>query len=525
MSLTQKRRQCFNRALVVLLLVLLVVPQSEAAILESLGVDVTVILASTTPATKAAIIAAATKAAADAGIPLGGQMLLGIFSLVCGGAAGAALRAEKRERGKREEAEKDRQKKHKCEQESARIASLPFEEAVKELLQKPKLWETMNVLKRSSLVRVLGAGREGNVVELWRSASGSSCWALKQLLPVPTQAMGLQVYISQAMAEAGLQQLIGSATEDGSTKKFVPRVVRLPSNGGLHKKRGEKELRIAMQALEGGVSLDVWARRLPEGERLLGSAQFVVQMAETLRRLHALRVLHCDLNPQNILVLPPEREGGPPRFFLLDFSDAVFLLGSRKWLSVPKGTRGFRAPELIRAASRGETDLTSFSPALDAFVLGVLAAGVIAPSALFRWGAAGCRERDPERPVLPDSFVFPQGTPKLMSWLLVNLLRHNAEERLPLDVAERTAQVCVDLLLGARGTARRSSTSSTTSGGSGGAGGDSGDESPAGGNGGPPSGSNDRASPSSSSSSSSSSSASPQAGGGAPQSTGARASM
>lgn len=84
---------------------------------------------------------------------------------------------------------------------------------------------------------------------------------------------------------------------------------------------------------------------------LLTPQQVLLQMVRGLHHLHALKIVHRDIKPQNILVAPAKHHGEPPRMLILDFGlckrlEADQLL-FRATTANAAGTLGWRAPELL----------------------------------------------------------------------------------------------------------------------------------------------------------------------------------
>jgi len=113
-----------------------------------------------------------------------------------------------------------------------------------------------------------------------------------------------------------------------------------------------------MELLEDAVPLDKAARDQP----LSVQVSLLLQILQALTYLHRRGVLHRDLKPGNILVVP-----GPhgPRVKLLDFGLALLTQDLRARNAEIAGTLGYMAPEVLAGASPSE--------ASDLFAVGVMA--------------------------------------------------------------------------------------------------------------------------------------------------------
>ena len=91
------------------------------------------------------------------------------------------------------------------------------------------------------------------------------------------------------------------------------------------------------------------------------------RVAHGLEALHAARVCHGDLKPTNLLVVPPERAGTPPRSVrLVDFGLATW---AEHFGAGHTGTAGFAAPEIVQGdPPDASSDLYGFGATLYAIV-------------------------------------------------------------------------------------------------------------------------------------------------------------
>lgn len=118
-----------------------------------------------------------------------------------------------------------------------------------------------------------------------------------------------------------------------------------------------------MELLEGGNTLD----RAAAGQPFPVQVGLLLQILQALTYLHRRGVLHRDLKPGNILVVPSPRG---PQVKLLDFGLAVFSQEMRSRSADIAGTIGYIAPEVLVG--------TRPSEASDLFAVGVMAHEILA---------------------------------------------------------------------------------------------------------------------------------------------------
>ena len=86
------------------------------------------------------------------------------------------------------------------------------------------------------------------------------------------------------------------------------------------------------------------------------------RVAHGLEALHAAGVLHGDLKPSNVIVVPGAAHALPAGVRLLDFGLATLLGGERRG---QRGTPGYAAPEVVRGeAQTPAADLYGFGATL-----------------------------------------------------------------------------------------------------------------------------------------------------------------
>jgi serine/threonine-protein kinase len=231
---------------------------------------------------------------------------------------------------------------------------------------------TERLAGRYVLLRRLGAGGMGEVFLARDLTTGSEC-ALKRLRP---GAAALAADLTRREFEA-LTRLRHPAVvsvyelgfaPDGSPYYTMEYVPGLPPDKALA--RGD------------------WA-----------SLYFVAaQVANGLEALHAAGVIHGDLKPSNLLVVPGPTAGDRPQGVrLLDFGLSAILGRDTQG---HRGTAGFAAPELVRGgAPSPATDLYGFGATLYALVAGRPPFEADAPSSTLRRQQSGPPPSQPLKPV------------------------------------------------------------------------------------------------------------------------------
>ena len=221
---------------------------------------------------------------------------------------------------------------------------------------------TERLAGRYVLLRRLGAGGMGEVFLARDLTTGSEC-ALKRLRP---GAASLAADLTRREFEA-LTRLRHPAVvsvyelgfePDGSPYYTMEYVPGLPPDKALA--RGD------------------WP-----------SLYFVAaQVAQGLEALHAAGVIHGDLKPSNLLVIPGPAAGDRPQGVrLLDFGLSAILGRDTQG---HRGTAGFAAPELVRGgAPSPATDLYGFGATLYALVAGRPPFEADAPSSTLRRQQSG----------------------------------------------------------------------------------------------------------------------------------------
>jgi transcriptional regulator with GAF, ATPase, and Fis domain/serine/threonine protein kinase/tetratricopeptide (TPR) repeat protein len=129
-----------------------------------------------------------------------------------------------------------------------------------------------------------------------------------------------------------------------------------------------------------------------------------VQLAIAIEALHAAGVVHGDLKPSNVLIVPGPVSGGPPAGIrLLDFGLARLMKDAATGHA---GTPGFAAPELVRGeAPAPASDLYGLGAVLYTLASGRPPFAGTSVSATLRQQASGAPEGPLEDAGLPALFV------------------------------------------------------------------------------------------------------------------------
>ena len=148
------------------------------------------------------------------------------------------------------------------------------------------------------------------------------------------------------------------------------------------------------------------------------------RVAHGLEALHAAGVLHGDLKPSNVIVVPGAAHALPAGVRLLDFGLATLLGGERRG---QRGTPGYAAPEVVRGeAQTPAADLYGFGATLYMLVAGRPAFEGEEVSALLRRQRAGPPSAVPLEEV---------GAPPALAQLVLRLMAPSPAER-PHDARE-----------------------------------------------------------------------------------------
>ncbi|MBI1796066.1 MAG: serine/threonine-protein kinase PknK, partial [Candidatus Eisenbacteria bacterium] len=149
------------------------------------------------------------------------------------------------------------------------------------------------------------------------------------------------------------------------------------------------------------------------------------QVAQGLEALHAAGVVHGDLKPSNLLVIPPPGgQGLPLGVRLLDFGLAAVLGREARG---HRGTPGYAAPEVVRGdAQTRSADLYGFGAMLFTLVAGRAPFEADGPSSLLR------RQQSGPPPAQP---LEEAGAPAPLVQLILRLLAPDANQR-PRDARE-----------------------------------------------------------------------------------------
>ena len=173
---------------------------------------------------------------------------------------------------------------------------------------------------------------------------------------------------------------------------------------GLHATGTQRRFFLTMELLDGESLAVRLASRLPfsTGEAL----PIVAQIAAGLQAAHDSSVVHRDLKPGNVMLLPPSPGSAAPRAIITDFGLAIseeqIALGLTE-SSELIGTPEYMAPE--------QTEPGSAAPTIDIYALGIITYEMLTKRRPFASGATPVetlllRRHDPPEPLraaLPDA--------------------------------------------------------------------------------------------------------------------------
>jgi serine/threonine protein kinase len=203
------------------------------------------------------------------------------------------------------------------------------------------------IMDRFEIVRFVARGGMGEVYEA-RDAVLNETVALKTLV---STSLDDAAAMSRLMAEVRLARQVTH-----------PNVCRILEFGHHHTAHDEAVPFLTMEFLQG----ETLARRLGREGKLAPAyvAELLWQIAAGLTAIHAAGIIHRDVKPQNIVLLP----GSPERVVLTDFGLARPLkgttTGSSHTGSVLFGTLDYMAPELFEGKAA--------SPSSDIYALGIV---------------------------------------------------------------------------------------------------------------------------------------------------------
>lgn len=158
-----------------------------------------------------------------------------------------------------------------------------------------------------------------------------------------------------------------------------------------YQKTSEDLVCLVMEFLEGESLEKCLSRLRPKKERMpvARAVEIIRQVASALEAVHAAEIVHCDLKPDNIFLVPDQAVPGGERVKLLDFGIAKFLtqsVGQTTTTDVILGSPRYMAPEQCE----GREELSSKA---DVYALGIISYELLAgerpfeatsPSALLR---------------------------------------------------------------------------------------------------------------------------------------------
>jgi len=109
---------------------------------------------------------------------------------------------------------------------------------------------------------------------------------------------------------------------------------------------------LVMELLDG----ENLASLVERGRLEIGAAAAIgAQIADAVAAMHEARIVHCDLKPENVMVLYQDGLAGWPRIKVLDFGVARF--GEREGVEEIAGTPFYMAPEQWRGSAEPRSDV------------------------------------------------------------------------------------------------------------------------------------------------------------------------
>jgi len=206
------------------------------------------------------------------------------------------------------------------------------------------------VASRYKIVRLIGSGGTGEVYEAVDTALGESV-ALKALKPsVATSAVQLERFRREIQT---------------ARKVTHPNVCRIFDIGIQSGSGGRPRFFLTMELLAGSSLAD----RLEHGDRYTAeeALPIAVQIADGLDAAHAAGVIHRDLKPGNIMLLPPPTGRFAQRAVITDFGIALSEEQSDMRLTKSDellGTPDYMAPE--------QAEPGPATPATDIYAFGLI---------------------------------------------------------------------------------------------------------------------------------------------------------
>jgi serine/threonine-protein kinase len=147
---------------------------------------------------------------------------------------------------------------------------------------------------------------------------------------------------------------------------------------------------LVMEYLDGESLTDLVDREALSTATILAIA---AQIASALVALHAAGIVHCDIKPDNVLVLDEPGPGGWPRIKIVDFGVARLIQSPALPDGAIAGTPAFMAPEQWHGAPTPKSDVYALGCVLYELVTGA----PVFSGALTQMMLGHC-ERMPERP-------------------------------------------------------------------------------------------------------------------------------
>jgi serine/threonine protein kinase len=163
-----------------------------------------------------------------------------------------------------------------------------------------------------------------------------------------------------------------------------------------------------------------------------GLLAIAAQIARAAAALHAAGVVHCDLKPDNVLVVGDDAAGAVPRIKVIDYGVARLIDDPLPADGTVVGTPAFMPPEQWRGAPVAKSDVY----ALGCLIYELITGGPVFPGALPQMMIGHC-ERVPEPPSARGARLAPA-----LERLMLRMLAKDAQLRPAMaDIADELAAI------------------------------------------------------------------------------------